>query len=180
MFFFSCIDNPKKKNESCISNELLQCIKEYIKENEYKIARYNEAHKLLHDIYYSLFFFNEDTIKYFTMWESFIPANRLNISIDNPLFDTNYLCYNVLERYIFIFNNTGDVNNILFVACNENVLLGQKKKNIDISSILIYDGSFYPITYKYYKKDDDIVIERLDTALLYFAPGWIEYESSYK
>lgn len=163
---FSCIGNSKDENkkEICISNELMQCIKNYIKENEYKIAVYDEDDKLMNEIYYSLLFFNDDSTKYFTIWESYLPPD--DFFENNPLLDTNYLYYNIEKKDVFIINNTGIKSNILFFYCEENIRLGKEKNNIEMNNIPIYDGSFYPTTYKYYKEEDKIFIEKLDTAIL--------------
>ena len=179
VIFASCIDNQQKKSEFCINNELSQCIEEYIKENEYKIAIYGNEHDLLYNIYYTLFFFNRDTANYFTIWESFIPANPKNIFIEEHLLiDTNFLYYRISERDVFIINGTNNKENILFSSCEENILLGKKKQNID--EVPIYDGSLYPATYKYSNKDGNIIIKKMDTTLLYFSSGWTEYEELQK
>lgn len=175
----SCTNNSQTKRELCISDELLQCIEEYINENEYKIAIYDEADNYLYDIYYSLFFFNEGSFGYFTIWESFMPANPKNILIDeNLLTDTNFLYYNILERDVFIINGTNTENNILFSSCQENIFLGKKNRSID--EVPIYDGSFYPATYQYYIQSGNIIIEKKDLALLDFSSGWAEYEEIQK
>jgi len=167
------------KNELCISNELLQCIEEYINENEYKIAIYDGANNYLYNIYYSLFFFEKGSSNYFTIWESFMPANPKNILIDeNLLTDTNFLYYNILERDVFIINGTNIEDNILFSSCLNNISLGKKKQNID--DVPIYDGSFYPATYQYYNQNGSIIIKKMDIALLHFSSGWAEYEKIQK
>lgn len=165
LFATSCNSKVERQKKTCISNELQQCIKDYIKENEYKIAIYDgETNELIDDIYYSLLFFNINSAEYFTIWESYVPASRPVFSVESPKLDTNFLYYNVEERNVYVINYTGDSNNLLFSYCAENIQLGKEKQRDN--DFPIYDGSNYPATYKYYKKKDKIVIEKLDTVIL--------------
>jgi len=174
--FVSCVENQQCEPESCVSEELLECIKEYIKENECKIAIYDNDYSLIYDIYYYLFFFDKDSSSYFTMWESFVVESPKSTLIDDSmLVDTNFICYNILERSVFIINGTNKKNNILFSYCEENMILA-KRKIQNIEEVPIYDGSLYPVTYKYYIKDDNVFIEKNNTTLLHFSTGWSEYE----
>ncbi len=200
-FFVSCSEQPKEipcKEEGihCMSNELLQCIKNYIlgdrfqtkedeplnRERERSDCHFENGEFLEQspDFCYELFFFNKDTTKYFTMRTGFVPirggfnTDRINMPID-----TNILCYKILNRYVFIINGTGNSNNILFTVCDENIQLTKEKKEIK-RSIGSYDGSFFPVSYKYYEKDNKITIEKLDTTLLYFDPGLTEFEAYHK
>ena len=159
----------------CISKELSECIQEYICDNEYKIALYNENGELWYPIYYTLYFFNEDTSNYFTIWEFVIPISPFD---KNLLTDTSILYYRILERDVFIINDVDKENNVLFSSCNDNILLGKEKQNIE--NFPIYDGSIYPATYRYYNNNKNIIIEKMDTTLLHFISGWAEYEKYIK
>ncbi len=201
-FLVSCNEQLKQedieiscKDESipCLSSELLQCIKNYMLEGgmhtetdepftqgDFEYIFINGKYVVLWPGFcFPLFFFNENTTKYFTMWTSFVPiGGGFNIDDIKMPIDTNILCYKILNRYVFILNGTNNANNILFTVCDENIQLTKEKKDVRRSGP--YDGSFFPVTYKYYEKDNKIIIEKLDTTLLYFDQGLAKYEAYHK
>lgn len=156
---FSC----NNKCELYPNTILLNCIKSYIMRNETKLAIYDENNKSVYEIYYTLLFFEKDTMMYFTIWESFIPANFLNIQ--GEIDDSNNLYYNILNRDIYIFNCNKKAENMLFSFCNKKKLQKKEEKSIDMNSVPIYDGSLYPETYRYYQYNANIIIEKIDTIL---------------
>lgn len=86
-----------------------------------------------------------------------------------------FLLYTIKQRNVYIISERNIPLYGLFHVCERNSQLAGIE--VDPASIPIYDGSYYPQTYNYSKKGDEIVIQKLDDPILDFKAGWKEYEN---
>lgn len=177
LFFGLSHGNQERQKHSCMSDELYRCVVEYIDKNKWNMPTLDmysekEGETIGYSNFYTAFFFEKYDGEYFTLWKSYwYPKDWLN-EVKGSF---SYLYYNVEGKDFFIVIQNKK-NNPLFSICSESLELGEKKQDEDYIPAM-YSGSLFPVTYKYKSQDRQIFIEKLDSTILDFSPGWAEYEN---
>ena len=168
---FSCQSSNEpsgEKSQDCLSSELHECIANYIRRYD---GRFIEEESL----YYSLYLFQKDSLKLFTLWS--FTSFPDNIEHYNPDTKFIYSLYDILDRKVIIIHEQGKTPDNLYQGCQENIELAvnQRSKVSDID--VVYDGSLFPETYRYSLGFDKPLIEKSDTFILdILGQEYIEFE----
>jgi len=159
LFIASIIScKPAKKELSCEDSELHKNIAEYIRKVPTHVPFAKDC--------YSLHFFERNDTNYYTMWLF-------------PIFIPHFSNYNYLQindkDVFFVYEE--EEYPIFLDICNKY------KRETDMYEyeppMSIYDGSWYPRTYRYYKDEKRIFrVVKCDTVITDFCDYPIEYYSS--
>ena len=138
-------------SKECKNSTLEKTIKEYI---------YEISASFFKAPYYSVYFFERDTSKYFGIWV-FTSDPYIADSMNSQYFDIDG------KNVTLIYNNNFD-NSIIDICPNMEV-----KPFIQDEFMMHYDGSWYPQTYKYFKKNKKYYIEKTDTVFYSFIDEYL-------
>ena len=152
-----CEDSSKL----CVDSEFYKIVKAYIDKNGWEL----KSDTIVIKPYYSIYFFNYDSIYYFTIWTSpFSPNTVLEKNVN-----TSILYYTFLKiensQVILITNNSDNIAKKFYGECISLIDTICIKDN-DIE--MIYDGRLFIETYKYYLSNGKYVTERLEYPIANF------------
>jgi hypothetical protein len=154
--------------DNCISTELKEVIDMYINST----SNFFVESELF---YRSIYFFSENNNNYFTIWTfTFFPEHHFKDK--NKKFD--YFLYHHEKFKIVLIVGKNNKIDLPFRKCKELQKFATLDKKNDNHIGLIYDGSWYPKTYKYVIDQNKIEIEKIDTFKASFlGEEYIEFEN---
>lgn len=139
----------------CLDSEFYKTIKAYINKNGWELM----SDSIFIKPYYSIFFFNHDSIYYFTIWTSpFFPNTALEKNLNTS--NIHYTSLKIENSQIILITNQGDniakkfygeCSPLIDTICCENM-------NVE----MIYDGRLYIETYTYYLDNGKYIIKQLE------------------
>lgn len=112
-------------------------------------------------LYYNLYFFKKDSVKYFTIWTSTTYPSYISPCVDTG--NCAFYLFNFNNRKLVIIDDKANTN-FLFTSSEDNVLLA-KKEDLKNYAGDIYDGSLYFRTYQIEKNSYGVSLIKLDTAI---------------
>ena len=112
-------------------------------------------------LYYNIYFFEQRTSKYFTIWVSTTYPSYISQCVDTSKY--TFSLFDFENRKVVVISNK-QYTNILFTFSEKSVLLA-RKENLKNYTGDIYDGSFYFWTYQVKKKNNDVKLVKLDTVI---------------
>lgn len=142
--------------DKCLKNEFYKCVNNYIVGIDKKFIIKAKP-------FYSLYFFEKEDIKYFTIWA--FPAFPDYIEVLNPKMKFNYYAFEINDKDLIIIEYDNSKERKLYSKCNKNINLAIKKRSKNKSNIN-YDGSWFPKTFKYEIENAKIVISISDTLIV--------------
>ena len=145
------------ENDSCIANELHNCITSYINESN---SLFPESTQVI----YTAYFFEKDGKDYFSIWGNYILPYY--IESHNPSKAFNYTLFTINNRNIILINKTDTDKPKLYNLCSDKTGKDKvdtiKKKD----SAITYDGPSFPKTYEYYLENGTYIITGINS--MYF------------
>lgn len=142
------------KDDCCKKSTFYKIIEDYLFRKD---ILFNEF-----KMYYSVYFFDKEDLKYFTIWTSNSHPNY--IEYYNKKNKYRYVNFFINEELVYILTNIDDID-LSIIKCCESVF---NHDTILIEDYFTYDGPLYSETYKYYYKDDSVVLEKLAVPILDF------------
>lgn len=124
-------------------------------------------------LYYSIYFYQNDSTNFFTIWSNILHPSHLHVYNSSNFKFINDTIINRKIVYVLDGNKMSLVDSI-FNDMNFSV---SKEKETISEKPYIYDGSLYPKTYVVKYLHNKILIELSDTLIVHFlGDGYIEYE----
>ena len=159
--------------DNCISTELKAVIDKYINSTS---GFFVESELF----YRSIYFFSENNKNYFTIWTfTIFPEYYFKDTNKNKKFD--YFLYHHEKFKVVLIVEKNYKIDLPFRKCKELQEFATLDKKNDNHIGLIYDGSWYPQTYKYIIEQNIIEIEKIDTFKASFlGEEYIEFENRIK
>lgn len=168
LVFQSCNDNNTKAPEIDIEynpykkSVFYDHIDSYIKRT-WEILFFDENGEFFERPYYSYYFFEKDSIKYFTSWISY--NNPRFIEYYNPSMIFFYSSINVNGFDAILITQENNINEYILDADSYLIL----KDSIPLHpEKIIYDGRWYIESYKYYTQDSILVLEKIEPPIVDF------------
>lgn len=115
-------------------------------------------------LYYNLYFFNFDSVEYFTIWTFTSYPNYISPCVDTSKF--TFYMFNFNNRKLVIIDDKLNIN-LLFTPSQDNILLAKEEDLKDYAGD-IFDGLLYFRTYQIVKNNYGISLVQLDTAIIDF------------
>ncbi len=149
---------PQNQIKGAEFNDILyKCITDYILEVDKNF--YNKEW-----LYYSLFFFDIDSVHYFTMWTFTCFPSYISSCIEKNKY--RFYLYSIRDRKVVIIDKKSNVNP-LFIPSRKNILSAKKEDKRDYGGD-IYDGSFYFQTDQIKENSNGVYFDKIDTAITHF------------
>jgi len=145
----------------CFDSEFYKTVKTYIYKNGWELKLDSSFIKP----YYSIFFFNHDSIFYFTIWTSpFFPNTALEKNLNTS--NIHYSSLKIENSQIILITNQGDsIAKKFYGECVPLIdTICCENKNIE----MIYDGRLYIETYTYYLDNGKYTIKQLECPIADF------------
>lgn len=171
-------NNSNSNNGNCLNPKFESTISNYIKEKQVFRGIKNTDTVTYFQNYFIVYFHSLGKDNYFTICQSPWPANVLYREEMEGKSPPLFLLFFIDEVPVYIISSKKFEKFGLFSFCKENIDLAAAK--IHTSPYEIYDGSFYPMTYKFYKDNEHVIIQKLNEPILNFKSGWKEYENNLK
>ncbi len=157
-------NHDQSYTDSCLRHELFETIKEYIR-GFYSDSMVHSENADEIVAYYSVYFFEKESDHYFTIWvNTSLPYDYLELQ--NPSQHFKYAHINVIGSDVILirlFDYKPEVYNCP-ETIKEEILNLVKPNEFEI----VNDGSWYPITFRYFKDGNDFIINELDTIKVNF------------
>lgn len=168
LLFQSCnnktLDVQKNDMEcdKCKNSVFYNHIYSYIKRT-WEILLFDENGKALELPYYSYYFFEKDSIKYFTSWISY--NNPRFIEFHNSGNELFYSNMNINGFDIILITEGSHLNKDIYSECDQLIF----RDSIPLHSEKInYDWRWFVESYEYWKQDNIFVLKRLQEPITYF------------
>ncbi len=158
-------------SDTCIKTELYECIKNYILENDKKLLDRNSV--------YSVYFFERDSIDYFTIWV--FNSFPKYLEFYNPNISFDFINFKILDRNVVFITRKDSKKIELYNLCLNNLTKKEDDHYQKEIPEMIYDGSLFPQTYQYNKVEGKFIILNADTLIIDFlGEDYLKYENRLK
>ncbi len=157
--------SEQKNDDACLSSSLTKAISDYIT----PYAQSNVCSFIT-----SIYIGENDSIKYFTIWQFTAFPNY--VEHINPDKEFKYYYHRILNENVVVICDNEFSPNKFYMACEDNLIVPENADTLSKENC-IYDGSWLPRTYVYNISTDSIWCMKADEAITdILGPEYLEFE----